>query len=181
MGEPETNLQLLRACSNALWPKLRKRRWESRTTSRAISPTGNPRGHNYAPGAIPGPEPTVEILEHTYITWAVALPHETRLGHGIYVRLTRTLAYDALARLTPATAAAFEDALDDQELRFQHPFIWKGDRYRRNDKLTRRAAIALQAVAATAFVRETTDEENARVLEETDIRASEVFAAVDGA
>lgn len=175
----ETNLQLLRCVSNALWPKLRKRRWEAYTESRAISPTGNPRGHNYAPGAIPGPEPTIEVYQHIHYIWAVALPHETRLGHGIYTRLTRTAAYAALARLPAATAADYEEALDDETLRFQYPFVWKGAHYRRNDALTRRAAIALQAVAVAATTRPTTDEENARVLEETNINALEVFAAVE--
>lgn len=181
MGEATNDLQTLRAACNALWPALRKRHWRSAKQSRAISPTGNPRGHNYAPGQIPGPEPTIEILEHTYYLRAIADTTETRLGHGIGIHLDRVAANRALSACTPAQAAEYDEALDQHDLKFQVPFVWKGDRYRRNDKLTRRAAIALQSVLASALIRPLTTEEEMQLFLVEIMRPDEVFLIMERA
>jgi len=173
--------QLHRAVANALWPALRRRHWEVARKTRAISPTGNPRGHNYAPGQIPGPEPTIEVLDHIRYLEATATSTETRLGYGLGIELTRVDAYAALARTSHAAAAEYEEALDLPALRLQRPFIWKGTHYRRNEQLSRRAAVALQAVAAAANVRILTVEEDADLLDSHEIRALEVFVAVERA
>ena len=175
----EHNLQLLRATCNAIWPLLRKRHWETAKKTRAISPTGNPRGHNYAPGQIPGPEPTLEVIDHIHYLEATAHSTETRLGYGIAIELTRVDAERALSLMPAAAAAEYDEALHNRELRFQHPFVWKGDRYRRNDKLPKRAAQALQAVAAEASLRVLTPEEDAALLDDGGIHADAVFASVE--
>lgn len=179
MGETTNDLQTLRAACNALWPLLRKRHWETAKKTRAISPTGNPRGHNYAPGQIPGPEPTIEVIDHIRYLEATAHSTETRLGYGIAIELTRVDAERALSLMPAAAAAEYDEALHNRELRFQHPFTWETDRYRRNRALPRRAAIALQAVAAAATVRILTPEENAALIDDGGINAQAVFAAVD--
>lgn len=176
MQEP-TDITIRRAVSNALWPALRKRRWQDAKKTRAIHPTGAPRSYTYNGAArIQGPEPTIEVLDHIYYLEATAHSSETRLGYGIAIELTRVAAHQALAQVSAAAAAEYDEALDDRTLRFQHPFIWKGDHYRRNDKLTRRAAIALQAVAAAATVRALTPEEDATLLDDGGMRADEAFA-----
>lgn len=144
--------QLLRAVSNALWPKLRKRRWEPYKATEAISPTGNPRGHTYATGYIPGPEPTIDILINDPYIRATATSDTTRLGHGLVIELTRANAYKALAALPAHYQAEYEEALDLPVLKLQRPFIYRNNRYVRNETLTKRAAVALLAVAAAAEV-----------------------------
>lgn len=173
--------QLHRAVANALWPALRRRHWEVARKTRAISPTGNPRGHNYAPGQIPGPEPTVEVLDHIRYLEATATSAETRLGCAVGVELTYVDACAALARLSHAAVAEYDEALDVIALRFQRPFVWKGTHYRRNDQLKRRAAIALQAVAAAATIRILTVEEDASLNDDHGINADEVFVAAERA
>lgn len=176
------NTQLLRAVSNAMWPKLRRRHWEVERKTRAISPTGAPRSANYSGGGhIPGPEPTIELLEHTRYLEATATSQETRLGYGIGIELTYVAHCAALATISHAAAAEYEEALDDRTLRVYSPFTWKGSHYRRNELLTRRAAHALQAVAAAATITVLTPEQDAELLSGGGMRAMEVFAAVERA
>lgn len=171
MGEPP-NLQLLRCVSNVLWPKLRKRRWEAYTESRAISPTGNPRGHNYAPGQIPGPEPTIEVLINDPYIAAIATAEETRLGYGLAIELTRANAHNALSALPVSHQADYEEALDLPALKLQRPFIYRNGRYARNETLTKRAALALLTVASAAKIQRLTEQQDNELRHDTTTASS---------
>ncbi len=168
MGEPETNLQLLRACSNALWPKLRKRRWEPYKATHTIHPTGNPRGHHYAPpGTIPGPEPTLDVILNDPYIEATATSDDTRLGYGLAIELTRANAYRALSNLPASHQADYEAALDLPALKLQRPFIYRNGRYTRNETLTKRAALALLAVASAATIQRLTEQQDDELRHDT--------------
>lgn len=171
--------QLTRAVANALWRYLRKRHWKPATTARSLSPTGAPRSHHYSGGGhIPGPEPTIEILDYDPYLRVIATADETRLGHGLAIHLTRRNTDRALSALLPEQIADYEEALNNPQLKIQKPFTWKGDRYRRNELLTRPAARALEAVAAAADITPLTPEQEASLTEDDQMRPNEVFAAI---
>lgn len=169
MGEAQsTDLQQLHcAVANALWPKLRKRRWEPYKFKEAISPIGNPRGYGYNTGSIPGPEPTVEVLINDPYIEATATSNETRLGYGIVIELTRANAHRALANLPAAHQAEYEEALDIPALKLQRAFVYRNKRYYRNETLTRKASQALLAVASAAKIRRLTPEQDDELRHDT--------------
>lgn len=177
---PHDQQLLLRACANALWPLLRKRYWRPRKITRSISPTGNPRGHHYSTGHIPTPEPTLDVLLNDPYIEAITTADETRLGYGLAISLTRADANTALARAPAAVAAAYEEALDMRILKFQRPFTWEIDRYRRNRELPRTAALGLLAVANAAIVtRLTTEQETTLYDDAAPVVLAEIEDAVE--
>ena len=161
------NPQILRAAANALWPKLRKRRWEPYKATHTIHPTGNPRGHSYNSGTIPGPEPTLDVILNDPYIEATATSDDTRLGIGLAIELTRANAYAALSALPVSHQADYEEALDLPALKMQRPFIYRNGRYTRNETLTKRAALALLAVASAAKVERLTEQQDDELRHDT--------------
>lgn len=105
MTEP-SEIQLLRACANALWPYLKAEAWSPHRQVRALSPTGNPRSHSYNGGGnIPGPTPTIELLS---ITWQIRtwLWSDQWPGHACYAIELQRHAYNAAVSNLPHDAIA---------------------------------------------------------------------------
>lgn len=157
-----TLTQLHRAAANAMWPILQTRKWRDHTRKRAISPTGNPRSHTSNTSTIPGPTPTIELLEQAPYQRALATSDETHLTLGIAIELTYADHCLALARIPHAAAADYEDALDGST---RVPFLWhRRDGYTRNPELPRGAATALRALAAAATITVLTPEQDAAII-----------------
>lgn len=176
--------QLLRAVANVMWPYLQRRRWTPHKVKRSISPTGAPRGHSYNRGSIPGPEPTIEIISSEPYLSAIATSEDTRLSVSLAISLTRADCYAALARVSHAAAAEYEEALDDRKIEAPYHFD-RRDLYTRNPALPRQASTALLAVANACRLERLTDAQDAAVIEARragdPISLNAVLAAIQGA
>ena len=161
---PTDQQQLLRAAANAIWPYLRIHEdgedgWHPYRETRAIHPTGNPPGHRYAPGQIPGPTPTVELLGVRYGIVTTLHSHDWPGRDPYRITLWREHHDERLANLPAAAVAEYELALEHANCR--KPFTVERDergaprltRNRHDGTITHLVAAALEAVASAAELR----------------------------
>lgn len=195
MQEPD-HQQLHRAVANALWPYLRiyedgETGWSPWRETRAIHPTGNPPGHRYAPGQIPGPEPTTELLG---IRWGIITTlHSTDWpGRRAYrITLWRDDHDARLARLPAAAIADYQAALEHSGARkpFQLATTEDGTkrltRNRNDGTITHLVAAALEAIADAATLRLIPPEVERQIfdamLSDADISLTATLAALERA
>ena len=191
----DADAQLLRAVANTLWWHLQRDAWVDILETRAISPTGNPRGYSPRPASrMPGPQlngealtPTVEVITRTPLIRA-NLWSEDWPGHTAWrILLARPDADRALSRLPAAAIAEYELALEHATCR--KPFTVAtdehGERYltrNRNDgTITHLVAAALEAIARTAELRRIPPEVEAALLGDSDISLNAINAALQRA
>lgn len=183
---------LLRATANALWWYLQRDAWVDILETRAISPTGNPRGHTSRPaGHMPGPTldgealtPTVEIISRTPLIRATLYSQDWPGATAWRIILTRPDADQALSLLPAAAIAEYELALEHATCR--RPFVVATDEHggksltrNRNDfAITHLTAEALQAVARAATLNLIPPEVEDALLTDTDISLDLVELAV---
>lgn len=196
MGEPVDNTQLHRAVANVLWPYLRTYEdgqdgWSPYRETRAIHPTGNPRGHNYNSGTIPGPTPTVELLGIKYGIITTLHSNDWPGRHAYRIYLWRDDHDARLARLNAATIADYELALEHSTAR--KPFTLETNedgtkrlaRNRHDGTITNLTAAALEAIAAAATLKELPPEIerqiNAAKLGDGDISLNTILASLERA
>lgn len=182
--EPPPDQQLTRAVANALWWYLQRDAWTPHRQVRAISATGNPQGHNYAPGAIPGPTPTVELIS---ITWQIRtwLWSDQWPGRACYaIELKRQAHNEALANLPHAAIAELDAAYESPMRRpFRVDTDQDGRRYltrnREAEAMTHLVAGALEAIASRASLELIPEHvERALITDEDQIRPAELYAAL---
>lgn len=176
--------QLTRAVANTLWWYLQRAAWVDILETRAISPTGNPRSHNYAGGGhIPSPEPTIEVLSRTPTIRTNLWSDDWPGGEAWRILLTRPNADQALSLLPAAAIADYQLALEHATCR--KPFTVETDehgqrtltRNRHEPALTHLAAEALQAVARAADLNLIPAEIEDALLTDSDISLDAIRAA----
>ncbi|HEX7000659.1 MAG TPA: hypothetical protein VF164_03095 [Trueperaceae bacterium] len=161
--------------------------WPHGTAYTVNDPTGNPRSgmHSTASG-VPGPVPRVEPLDEGRVH-AVVHPEDWPRGVKLAVRLTKTQYEHALEEQEADTYEEWWRALWQATTR--HPFTLDHNRHgtpvlRRNPKdplITPRVAAFLEHLAAVAFVEVVTPELEDALIDDLDIRATEVFAIAEKA
>lgn len=176
--------QLTRAVANTLWWYLQRDAWVDILETRAISPTGNPRSHNYTGGGhIPSPEPTIEVLSRTPTIRTNLWSEDWPGGEAWRILLTRPNADQALSSLPAAAIADYQLALEHATCR--KPFVVATDdngakyltRNRNDFAITHLAAEALQAVARAADLNLIPAEVEDALLTDSDISLDAIRAA----
>lgn len=177
--------QLYRAVANTLWSYLKAGAWSPHRQVRAISATGNPRAHTYAPGSIPGPTPTVELLS---ITWQIRtwLWSDQWPGRRCYAIELQRAAYDAALSNLPHAAIAELDAAYETSVRRPFRLDTEADgskiltRNREADSITNLVSGALEAIARRAHVELIPDHVERALIEDDEISLVKVRAAAAG-
>lgn len=189
---PPHDQQLHRAVSNALWWHLQGNVWPAALETRAISPTGNPRGYSPRPASrMPGPQlngealtPTVEVITRTPLIRA-NLWSEDWPGHTAWrILLARPDADRALSRLPAAAIVEYELALEHATCR--KPFTVErdenGDAYltrnRHDGTITHLAAAALEAIARVADLQRIPPHIEDALITDSDISLDAIRAAL---